>query len=110
MALLTSYPWPGNVRELRNVIERAALLAQASTIRVADLGTSLSSEGRGPAASRQEGNGLPTLDLAELERMAIERALERCGWHQGRAAEVLGVSARTLHRKIKGFGLQRPSR
>jgi len=110
MALLMAYPWPGNVRELRNVIERAALLAQASTIRVADLGTSLARDEPRGSAARQAGDGLPTLDLAELERMAIERALERTGWHQGQAAEVLGVSARTLHRKIKDFGLQRPAR
>ena len=110
MALLMAYPWPGNVRELRNVIERAALLAQASTIRVADLGTSLARDEPRASAARQAGDGLPTLDLAELERMAIERALERTGWHQGQAADVLGVSARTLHRKIKDFGLQRPAR
>jgi DNA-binding NtrC family response regulator len=107
MTLLESYSWPGNVRELRNVIERAALLAQGRTIRVADLGSSLVRSDAGAEAARTE-NGLPTLDLADLERMAIERALDRTGWHQGQAAEILGVSARTLHRKIKGFGLQRP--
>jgi DNA-binding NtrC family response regulator len=53
--------------------------------------------------------GLPTLELANLERIAIEHALDRTGWHQGQAAEILGVSARTLHRKIKGFGLKRPA-
>ena len=41
-------------------------------------------------------------------REAIQEALERTGWHQGRASEVLGVSARTLHRKIRSYGLQRP--
>jgi transcriptional regulator of acetoin/glycerol metabolism len=40
--------------------------------------------------------------------MAIERALERTGWHQGLAAELLGISARTLHRKIRTLGLSRP--
>ena len=107
MALMESYSWPGNVRELRNVIERAALLAQGRTIRVADLGSSLSRGVVGVGARSTE-NGLPTLDLAELERIAIEYALDRTGWHQGQAAEILGVSARTLHRKIKGFGLRRP--
>jgi len=52
--------------------------------------------------------GLPVLNLETLERMAIEAALERTSWHQGRASEVLGVSARTLHRKIRSYGLQRP--
>ena len=115
MALLMGYAWPGNVRELRNVIERAALLARGETIQSADLGSSLASGGvraggaDGASAEGRTGNGLPTLDLAELERMAIAHALERTGWHQGQAAEMLGVSARTLHRKIKGLGLQRPA-
>jgi len=110
MALLTAYPWPGNVRELRNVIERAALLARGGTVQVADLGSSLSGAPRQATSQEAGGNGLPTLDLGELERIAIEHALDRTGWHQGRAAQILGVSERTLHRKIKGFGLQRPAR
>jgi len=40
--------------------------------------------------------------------MAIEQALERTGWHQGRAAEALGISPRTLHRKIRGLELRKP--
>jgi hypothetical protein len=104
MALLEAYSWPGNVRELRNVIERAALLAQGRTIGVARPGkSSLSRGGAGPSPALGTENGLPTLDLAELERLAIEHALERTGWHQGQAADILGVSARTLHRKIQGL-------
>jgi two-component system NtrC family response regulator len=49
------------------------------------------------------------LNLERLEAVAIERALERTGWHQGRASELLGVSDRTLRRKIKGLGLRRPN-
>jgi len=110
MALLEGYSWPGNVRELRNVIERAALLARGQTIRSSDLGSSLSdglSDG-GPGAVGRGNDGLPSLDLGKLEQMAIEQALDRTGWHQGRAAEVLGVSPRTLHRKIRSYGLRRP--
>ena len=106
LALLESYSWPGNVRELRNVIERAALLARGSSIDVSDLGGALSD---GAPPSSGEANGLPSLDLAALEEMAIGQALERTGWHQGRAAEILGVSTRTLHRKIKSYDLSRPS-
>jgi DNA-binding NtrC family response regulator len=106
LALLEGYSWPGNVRELRNVIERAALLARGQTIRASDLGSSLSSDGG--VAPATNGKALPSLDLETLERMAIEQALERSGWHQGRASEMLGVSARTLHRKLKTYGLRRP--
>jgi DNA-binding NtrC family response regulator len=106
MALLEGYAWPGNVRELKNVIERARLLARGRTIRAADLGAQLLAPPASP--SPKPGTGLPALDLATLERMAIERALERTSWHQGLAAELLGISPRTLHRKIRALGLTRP--
>lgn len=105
-ALLLAYPWPGNVRELRNVVERAALLCQGRAIGPADLGSSLvgAAAREAPTASIA---GLPALNLEVLERMAVEAALERTEWHQGQAAELLGVSDRTLHRKIRAFGLKR---
>jgi DNA-binding NtrC family response regulator len=106
-ALLEGYGWPGNVRELRNVIERAALLASGTTIRASDLGSSLSGEAASAAPDAAMA-GLPSLNLDRLEALAIEQALDRTGWHQGRAAELLGVSVRTLHRKIRGYGLRRP--
>lgn len=112
MALLESYSWPGNVRELRNVIERVALLARDHRVRAADLGAALAGDrpASGAASEHEDADpGLPSLDLDTLERMAIEEALERTGWHQGRASEVLGISPRTLHRRIKAFGLERPS-
>ncbi|MHB1192815.1 MAG: sigma-54-dependent transcriptional regulator [Longimicrobiales bacterium] len=107
VAALQRYPWPGNIRELRNVVERAALLCVDHTIRPEDLGSSL---GRGVAAApppTPTPGGLPSLNLDQLERLAVSAALERTGWHQGKAAELLGISERTLHRKIRGFGLQR---
>jgi DNA-binding NtrC family response regulator len=107
LRMLESYSWPGNVRELRNVVERAVLLARGQTIRASDLGASLSRNGGGPAPDTEA--GLPYLELDKLERMAIEQALGRTGWHQGNAADILGVSARTLHRKIKSYGLTRPT-
>ncbi|MEJ2205177.1 MAG: sigma-54 dependent transcriptional regulator [Gemmatimonadota bacterium] len=111
VALLERYPWPGNARELRNVMERAALLCGGRTIRVADLGSSLSSSHDPRFEDSQAGGvgpGLPSLRLDALERMAIEEALAATGWHQGQAAELLGISHRTLYRKIRGLGLRRP--
>jgi len=106
MSLLESYAWPGNVRELRNVMERAVLLAKGRTIRAADLGAALA-----PSAAPERAGAtsvLPSLNLDQLERLAIQEALERTRWHQGLAAEILGVSPRTLHRKIRALGLSRP--
>lgn len=112
LAQLESYGWPGNVRELRNVMERVALLARGQTIRPSDLSASLSRAGTSATSTAATDGGsddsLPSLDLEALERMAIEQALTRTGWHQGRAAEVLGVSPRTLHRKIRALALERP--
>ncbi len=113
MALLESYSWPGNVRELRNVVERLALLARGQTIGTSDLSGSLAP---GPASEvavltpspNSAGQRMPSLNLDELERMAIERALDETGWHQGRAAGLLGISPRTLHRKIPALDLTRP--
>ena len=53
---------------------------------------------------------MSTLTLSELERQHIHDVLERTGWHQGKAAEVLGISPKTLYRKIREFGFRRPSR
>ena len=116
--VLERYPWPGNVRELRNVMERAALLAPGDVIRAEDLGMSLQGDFSAPGAGTGGGSGssgaaapaggLPALNLEELERRAIEEALARTGWHQGQAAEALGISDRTLHRKIRALGLRRP--
>ncbi len=110
MDLLLRYPWPGNIRELRNVIERVALLADDWTIRARDLERSLSRplSQDGEAAPTGDGPRLPTLELEALERVAIQDALQATGWHQGRAAQMLGISPRTLHRKIRALELVRP--
>jgi DNA-binding NtrC family response regulator len=60
------------------------------------------SVGRTPSA-----HGVP-LTLAEVERRHITAALARTGWHQGRAAGELGISVKTLYRKIRAYGLRRP--
>ncbi|GAC1517218.1 MAG: sigma-54 dependent transcriptional regulator [Gemmatimonadaceae bacterium] len=101
MRALQAYSWPGNIRELRNVIERAVLLANHGVIDDVDLPLS------GPVAGAATTNG-SGLSLAELERRHIEQTLSQVGWHQGRAATVLGISSKTLYRKIREYGFQRP--
>jgi two-component system response regulator AtoC len=99
--LLTRYNWPGNVRELKNVIERVVLLAQGPQIRASDLPLPLPGQNT-PTSST------PAVSLAELERRHIEAVLHNTNWHQGRAASALGISSKTLYRKIREYGFQRP--
>lgn len=107
MDALRNYAWPGNVRELRNVMERAVLIANGRTIRAADL--PLRPPGAGPAGSAA-GVPMANATLAELERRHIEAVLTQHNWHQGRAAAALGISSKTLYRKIREYGFSRPER
>ncbi|HET7585963.1 MAG TPA: sigma-54 dependent transcriptional regulator [Gemmatimonadaceae bacterium] len=97
--VLERYRWPGNVRELRNVVERAVLLRAGEQITAADLPLQAAGHGDGDVA---------LVSLEEMERQHIAAVLERVGWHQGRASEILGISPKTLYRKIREFGMQRP--
>ena len=99
--VLARYPWPGNVRELKNVIERVVLLAHGPQIRASDLPLTL--PGAAPSSSS------PAISLAELERRHIETVLHNANWHQGRAASALGISSKTLYRKIREYGFIRPN-
>ncbi|GAB1341048.1 sigma-54 dependent transcriptional regulator [Gemmatimonas sp.] len=109
---LDAYAWPGNVRELELVLERAAFHAEHGIIPARSLGLAASAMEL-PAAS--SGGAVPPAatveapSLSELERRHIAEVLERCGWHQGRAAEQLGISPKTLYRKIREYGFKRPS-
>jgi DNA-binding NtrC family response regulator len=103
VSALERYRWPGNVRELRNVIERAVLLATGGTIDARDLPIGVET-GAAPRVAPAS-----TLTLTELERQHIADVLERSNWHQGRAAELLGISPKTLYRKIREYGFRRPA-
>ncbi len=98
--VLASYTWPGNIRELRVVLTRCALLALRENIAAGDLRLLLAT-----GAVGVEGRGAP---LADLERLHIEAMLVRFHWHQGRAAEALGISTKTLYRKMREYGFRRP--
>jgi DNA-binding NtrC family response regulator len=100
--VLTRYPWPGNARELRNVIERVVLLAHGPQIGASDLPVQL--PGVGSAVSSSS-----AMSLAEIERRHIESVLIHTHWHQGRAAAALGISSKTLYRKIREYGFVRPN-
>ncbi|MEM7585112.1 MAG: sigma-54 dependent transcriptional regulator [Acidobacteriota bacterium] len=95
---LTHYDWPGNIRELRNVLERAALLADGSILDAQDLRFQPSVEP--PAAP-----ATPAMTLEEMEIQHIEQALRATDGQVARAAERLGIPRSTLYQKLKRFGI-----
>lgn len=97
IALLESRAWPGNVRDLEQVVTAAARQAVDGRLSARELLRDVSGD-RPP----------PTPTLGELERRHIADVLERTGWHQGQAAALLGISPKTLYRKIREYGFRRP--
>jgi two-component system NtrC family response regulator len=100
--VLRRYPFPGNIRELRNLCERLALTAPSPSIGPEDLPFAIhASAGAAPGPSE------PTLRQAveRAEREAIAAALRATGGHRAKAAEMLGVSVRTLHYKLRIHGI-----
>jgi len=100
---LMRYDYPGNVRELENIVERAVLLCRGSVIDQEDLPVALR------PGERRAGEPLPKHlpdVLADIERQAIQSALERSGGVQTRAAEELGISERVLRYKMHKYDLE----
>ena len=94
LKLLQGYGWPGNIRELRNVLNKAVVFAETTELTPADLPPGI----QGKAATE------PGYSLDRLEEQTIFRALEQTGGHQQKAADILGISRRTLIRKLKQYG------
>jgi two-component system response regulator AtoC len=97
METMMGYHWPGNVRELENVIERAIVIDQGPEVKVKHL----------PFCSVD----MPAVDepqvLEEVEKLHIQKMLERHGWNIARTARLLNIDRTTLHKKIKKFALKR---
>jgi DNA-binding NtrC family response regulator len=111
---LQRHRWPGNVRELRNVVTKAAVLARGPEIAGGDL---LLAAPRVPAQSAPVATvptanvptpSVPTANLDGMEKTTILRVLAQTNGHQQRAAELLGISRRTLSRKLKLYGREVP--
>ena len=109
---LKTYPWPGNVRELENVVERAVALESERRVAAATLPENLRhgrpatpAGGEAPLAETGAGFNLER-HLQDIERSHLQRALERAGGVQTRAADVLGLSFRQFRYLAKKYGLK----
>jgi DNA-binding NtrC family response regulator len=108
VALLAGYRWPGNVRELRNTIEKMVVLSRGDRLTARDIPPNIRSEIKGGSPADALATGGAGLaggrSLADNERAMILAAIERQGGNRTKAAEVLGISRRTLHRKLRQYG------
>ncbi|TAN35556.1 MAG: sigma-54-dependent Fis family transcriptional regulator [Verrucomicrobia bacterium] len=101
--LLAAYRWPGNVRELRNVMERMVVLARGEKLTVRDLPANIRELAAGkPAGAALGGN----LTIEAAEQQLIVQALKQHDGNRTLAAQQLGLSRRTLHRKLNEYGLR----
>lgn len=103
---LLAYDWPGNIRELRNVIERMVVLARQDRLTVRDLPAAMRGGADTPPGSLP--SQLPEMSLQDAEKNMIIQALETCKGNRTKAAAQLGISRRTLHRKLNEYGLRDP--
>ncbi|MHC5054897.1 MAG: sigma-54-dependent transcriptional regulator [Planctomycetota bacterium] len=102
MEALLRHDWPGNVRELENYIERAVVLAGGEALALGDFPGPVTGIEAGPASSC---GSYGTLNLREVERQTILKALEESGWNKALTSEKLGVFPSSLYKKMKRFGV-----
>jgi DNA-binding NtrC family response regulator len=103
--LLAAYDWPGNVRELRNTIEKMVVLSRSDRLSARDIPANIREAVKGRVASQR----MPVLmagSLADTERRKIMAVLDKNGGNRTRAAVELGISRRTLHRKLHDYKSQ----
>jgi DNA-binding NtrC family response regulator len=116
---LRVYQWPGNVRQLRNCLERAVLLSNEGVITANELPPEIARMNgsmafvpvQTPLATGVALAGDPTTNantgsLRDIEKQQIIAALEKTGWHRGKAAEMLGISPSTLYRRLRDYNLE----
>jgi len=104
MDALLKFAWPGNVRELRTALEHAVVLARGATVEVRDLPESVR---LGTGVDLGESSGLSgDLTVTEAEKQLIIRALKETGGNRSAAAKKIGMSRRTMHRKLHTYHLE----
>jgi transcriptional regulator with PAS, ATPase and Fis domain len=102
--LFNNYSWPGNVREVRNTIERAVIVCDSGMIETKHLPPGVGTAANDPDAVRL---GVGTT-VGEAEKMLILKTLESTSNNKTKAAEILGISLKTLHNKLKEYGGNAP--
>lgn len=100
-ARLEAHPWPGNVRELRNAIQRALILATSSTLMPDDIHINPVQHRPESLQAQEKFSGPEALTMEEREREAIVDALRETRGNKSEAAEKLGISRSTIHRKLE---------
>ncbi|NQU38974.1 MAG: sigma-54-dependent Fis family transcriptional regulator, partial [Lentisphaerae bacterium] len=106
ITILASYSWPGNVRELRNTIEKMVVLTRADRLTARDIPANIREAVRaaGPSVVLPSGDTMHGGDsLAATEQRMIMATLRKVNGNRTKAAEELGISRRTLHRKLKQY-------
>jgi len=106
LVALQAYDWPGNIRELRNLVAKLAMASTDEEVTGAEVTAELRGESPDGAGLRRV---LPQGNLENMEEQMIIRALEQTGGHRAQAAEQLGISRRTLSRKLHEYGIDAPT-
>jgi len=106
MTALLTYDWPGNVRELRAAVEHGVVMATGNKIQLRDLPSSVRGGGEIGLSGAAGPTAANSLNLQEHEIGLIKRALDESGGNRTEAAQKLGISRRTLHRRLKELNLE----
>jgi two-component system response regulator HydG len=107
MDRLIRYAWPGNVRELMNAVERAVVLARTDYLPAEDFAwVPVEESSRAPLAPAAVGAS-ENIALDEMEKTTILKALEAAGGNKSETARRLGITRRTLHKKLKAYGVMK---
>jgi two-component system response regulator AtoC len=112
MEMLGAYSFPGNVRELENILERAVIYCGGTIISEEDIDLrkspvvpqSVTPSGT-PAEIPAQSSASLSLSMEDIEKRAILNALAQCNGNRSRAAELLGLSRKTVLNKIKAYGI-----
>jgi two-component system response regulator HydG len=106
MDRLLRYIWPGNVRELMNAVERAVVLARSDILTEEDFSTIGETQGPSSEAEREPEPASGRVSLEEMERATILKTLEETGGNKSEAARRLGITRKTLHKRLKKYAAQ----